>query len=519
MIIVTPVTALNVPSRYDAPSFSPEGTSVVSAPLAKDTAVAGGTTRRLAEFVARTRFDDIPDDVRRRTKHLILDAIGCGMLGARLPWSQVAVNGLAAVDDGTSATVWGHGRRMTGPSAALLNGTFVQSFELDDYYEHGPLHSGSVVVPSLLATIETLGGADGTDILRAAAVGFEVGPRLGVALDGYELLNRGWHCGAIYGVLASAATAAAVRKLDADAVEHALGIAGTQASGLMAAQYESMVKRMHHGFAARNGMVSAALAATGYSGIAEVLERPYGGMRHTFNPDTADLSRAVEDLGSRWDLMGINVKPYAAMAGTHPAIDGALQLRDTLGITPASVRSLVIELPLVPFKHGGWVLSRPATVIGAQMNAAYAAAAVLCDGQALAQQFSPDRIAADDIWDLMECIEVRHSQEMDALAAATGHKRVTRMTLTTTQGHTEQIVVQVALGQGHRLMTDQQIVTKYRALTDLVMPTERSRALEDAVLNIEDSAAEVIGLLAGSVEPLFTEDHGNRSATEDGEQI
>jgi aconitate decarboxylase len=175
---------------------------------------------------------------------------------------------------------------------------------------------------------------------------------------------------------------------------------------------------------------------------------------------------------------------------------------------------MIIEMPLVPFKHGGWVLSRPATVIGAQMNCAYVAAAVLCDGQALAQQFSPDRIASEDIWDLMRRIEVRHNEEMDALAAETGSKRVTRITLTTMDGHTEQVVVKVALGQGHKLMTDQQIVTKFRMLTELVMPRERSRALENAVLDIEERTRDVIDLLADPVEPLFTDESAGQLAGE-----
>lgn len=461
-------------------------------------------TRQLAEFAAGLRPEDVPDAVKTRAKHLILDALGCGLVGAKLPWSKVAVNGLAELDDGQQASVWGWDRRATAGTAALLNGTFVQGFELDDYYEDGPLHSGAVVVPALFAGLESGCEASGDDVIRAAVVGFEIGPRLGRALDGYELLSKGWHCGAIYGVLASAATAAALRNLDADATEDALGIAGTQASGLMAAQYEAMVKRMHHGFASRNGLVAAALAANGYTGIKDVLERPYGGMRATFNPD-ADLSVATEGIGDRWELTRINVKPYAAMAGLHPAVDAALALRHRLHIKPTDIANVTIEMPLVPFKHGGWTLSRPPTVIGAQMNCAYATAAVFCDGEALVRQFTPERINADDVWSLIERIDVRHSTDMDELARSSGSKRATRMTITTTDGRSDQEVVVAARGAGAQLLTNEEIVEKFQALVSTVLPDQQTKDLQRSVLEIdEDAGAAVIAHLATSVGSLFS---------------
>jgi aconitate decarboxylase len=103
-----------------------------------------------------------------------------------------------------------------------------------------------------------------------AVAGFEVGPRVGLALHGIEMLSRGWHSGAVFGTHAAAASAGVLLGLDAARFEDALGLAGTQSAGLMAAQYEAMCKRMHHGFSARNGLYAALLAAGGYTGIKRV---------------------------------------------------------------------------------------------------------------------------------------------------------------------------------------------------------------------------------------------------------
>ncbi len=105
-------------------------------------------------------------------------------------------------------------------------------------------------------------------------------------------------------------------------MEDAIGLAATQACGLMAAQFESMGKRMQHGFAARNGLLAATLAHGGYTGIKQVFERPYGGFLAVFGEGhETEPEQIVDGLGRTWQTDQIAVKPYAAMAGLHAAID------------------------------------------------------------------------------------------------------------------------------------------------------------------------------------------------------
>jgi aconitate decarboxylase len=236
-----------------------------------------GPTGRLAIWLRDLRLEDVPAETRERAKDILLDGLGCALVGAQLPWSRTAVEAAMRFEGRGDRTLIGWGRTAPATTAALLNGTFIQGFELDDFHPFAPLHSASLLLPALIACAEERGGVSGARFLQAAIAGFEVGPRVGLALHGAQMLSRGWHSGAVFGTHAAAAAAGVLLDLDAARFEDAFGLAGTQSAGLMAAQYEAMCKRMHHGFAARNGLFAAFMAAGGYTGIKRVFERDYGG--------------------------------------------------------------------------------------------------------------------------------------------------------------------------------------------------------------------------------------------------
>ena len=144
------------------------------------------------------------------------------------------------------------------------------------------LHVGAVTLPPLIAVAESHAKLSGRDFLTAAVAGYEIGPRVGLCM-GQEHIGQGWHSGATVGVFSAVSGAARALALSADATVHALGIAGTQSSGLMAAQYGAMVKRMHAGRAAQSGLYAALLANRGFTGIVDVFEAPYGGFCTTFS--------------------------------------------------------------------------------------------------------------------------------------------------------------------------------------------------------------------------------------------
>lgn len=463
-----------------------------------------GPTGQLASWLADFSLDTVPAAVQERAKLLTLDGIGCAIVGAQLPWSQTAVEAVTALEGPGECSVIGWDRKVSAPVAALLNGTFIQGFELDDFHPFAPLHSASLVVPSLLATAEKLGGVSGVQLLQGAIAGYEVGPRVGLALHGGQMLSRGWHSGSVFGTHASAAAAGSLLGLDAAAFEDALGLAGTQSCGLMAAQYEAMSKRMHHGLSSRNGLYAAFLAASGYTGIKRVFEREYGGFLSTFGEGhEPDESQIAKGLGSTWETLRIVIKAYAAMGGLHSPLDALFDINSRRTLRAEEIDHIDIDLSHAVYHHGWWELERPITPIAAQMNIAYTIAVAILDGEAMVHQFSPQRIDQDDVWALIPRIVARHEPEFDK-AGAIGRGR-TRMCIRFTDG-TSLESVQLAPRSALQPLNRDQVVAKFRSLTAGLLSVERQSAIESWVLNIE--AQENSGDLSALLAPLVAAPFG-----------
>ncbi|MFI9274072.1 MmgE/PrpD family protein [Kitasatospora sp. NPDC052896] len=473
------------------------GDATMSEPFATDQSrqptAAHDPTGQLARWLSGTDGWEVPSRVRERAVHLILDGLGCALIGAQLPWSRTAVDAVLAMEGAGSVPVIGWGRTTSAPAAVVLNGTFVQGFELDDYFPAAPLHSASLVLPALLATAAHLDHVPGDRFLRAAIAGFEVGTRVGLSLNGPEMLVRGWHSGSVFGTHAAAAASGVLRGLDAAAFEDALGLAATQSAGLMAAQYEAMSKRMHHGLAARNGFYAAGLAAAGYTGIKRVFERPYGGFLSTFGEGhNPDATRITEGLGRQWHTEAITVKNHAAMGGLHPAIDAVVALRDEEKVSAADVAGIHIQVPAAVYHHGWWQPERPLTTIGAQMNIGYAVAVALLDGVVGPAQFTDSRIDADDVWALIARTRVEQvDTQQDPSWEQPGYN--TRVTLRLQDGRELTRALDQPHGGPDDPLTNDEIVAKFRTLTSHVMGQDRAREIERTVLALEQQTS--LGLL------------------------
>src|SRR6195256_1146257 len=139
-------------------------------------------TRSIAEFVATLSYDRIPAGVIERIKLLILDSLGCAIYGAQLEWCRILRATLESLDATRTTSIWGTPLRLSSPHAALINGTQVQGFELDDVHRQGVLHVGAVVLPALISITEMRPGMSGREFLASAVAGYEIGPRVGICM-------------------------------------------------------------------------------------------------------------------------------------------------------------------------------------------------------------------------------------------------------------------------------------------------------------------------------------------------
>ncbi|QDZ10240.1 MmgE/PrpD family protein [Devosia ginsengisoli] len=441
-------------------------------------------TRAVAEFVSGLRYEDIPDAVRERLKLLILDSLGCALYGANLQWSHILHETLGAVDTSSSAGIWGTNRRISTPHAALINGTQVQGFELDDVHRVGVMHVGAVTLPGLVGIAEAHRNLSGREFLTAALAGYEVGPRVGICM-GQEHIGQGWHSGATLGVFSSAAAAARALSLDADRTVHALGIAGTQSAGLMAAQFGAMVKRMHAGRSAQSGLYGALLAANGFTGIIDVFEAPYGGFATTFSrsDDRFNLDALTSGLGETFETMRIALKFYSCVGSNHTTLDSIRAIQQRRPFTVDELDKIVVRGSQVTVDHVGWEY-RPEGITSAQLNLPYCVATLLLEGDVFVNQFSDELVADRQRMDLLKRVQVVHDPEITAKGSTFRHMVKVEVHLRDGSVHHEER--EAPRGSEKSFASAEDIVEKFRKLADSVMPSDQQQRLVDAVLNLED---------------------------------
>ena len=440
-------------------------------------------TRGIADFVAGLTYERIPAEVIARIKLLILDALGCAIFATGLEWSRILMDTLGRLDGSRACGVWGTEKKLSAPHAALANGTLVQGFELDDVHRAGVLHVGAVTLPALIAVAELKGGMRGRDFLATAVAGYEIGPRVGLCM-GPEHIGQGWHSGATVGVFSAAAGAAAALRLPADRVVHALGIAGTQSAGLMAAQYGAMVKRMHAGRAAQSGLYAALLAEAGFTGIVDVFESPYGGFCTTFSrsPDRFRLEELTSGLGERFETLGVALKFYACAGSNHTALDAIRAIQARHPFAPGEVEKIVVHASQVTVDHVGWPY-RPQGMTAAQLSLPFCIATLLIEGDVFVDQFSAAAAVDPRRMALAERVEVRHDPAITARGARFRH--VVRVEVHLADGTRHEETVTTPRGSEQAFASEADVVGKFAKLAGKVLGEGQVDRIAELVLGCD----------------------------------
>lgn len=477
-------------------------------------------TTQLSNWIADLRYEDIPADVLERAKYQLLDGIACALVGARVPWSERYVAATAEYEPAGEYSVIGYSQKFGPMAAAMMNSAFIQATELDDYHASAPVHNSAIMLPTLMAAVESFAHRPGYDnevidgkrFIVATIAGFETSIRAGNALYGNNMLARGWHCGAVYGTPGAAAAAGKLFNLNAYSLEDAFGIACTQACGLMAAQFGGMIKRVQHGFSTRGGLQGAFLARAGYDGIKKVFERPFGGFLAMFSSGNGKepqykVDEVVKDLGSHWETMHFRNKLYAAVATTHGMIEILAAMQESYPerfdrANLSKITSIHAAQSDAGYHHDGFEPDiRPLEVTGAQMCARYVMATQLVDRQVLLENYSSDKLDRDEVWDLVHKASCSHDPHFDIPSRFSGAK----VTVTFDDG----FVLEESLDAPRGFdpwVTNEQLVEKYRKLAQTVMDKERMDEIEKTVLGLDKltDVRKLIELLAQPVEVSLT---------------
>ena len=291
--------------------------------------------QRFSRFAAGATYESLPPAVITSIKERTLDTIGLCLAATPLETSQMVLNLAVSWEGKEEATTIGAPHRLPAPSAGFVNGTLAHSLDFDDTHLPSVLHPSASIIPGVLAVGEAI-GAVGKDVIAAAAVGYELCVRTGMAAYDRKLGNsvffeRGWHATSICGTLGVAAAAAKLYGLGAEGIMHAVGIAVSMGAGVIEANRTGgSVKRLHCGWAAHAGIIAAQTARAGFTGPPSILEGRFG-FYQAFCGGQFDEAEFLQRLGEYWCIPDIFYKPYPANHFTHAGIDAALRLRERLG--------------------------------------------------------------------------------------------------------------------------------------------------------------------------------------------
>jgi 2-methylcitrate dehydratase PrpD len=368
-------------------------------------------TRRMADFIVGA---SCPTEARRRAAAALRDTVGVILAGAPEAAAEIIRRTVTAESRG-NCRILGTPDTAGAADAALANGVAAHAHDYDDMCFVSLAHPSCALVPSALATGE-LTSASGAAVLEAYVVGFEIECRLGLVMNPRHYHERGWHCTSSIGTLGAAAAAARLMKLDAASTVHALGIAASLACGLKE-NLGSMVKPLHAGMAARNGVTAARLAQSGFTASEQSIDGPQGYLvAMDGQKPPAALVDVVSDLGSRWEILdtGITVKLYPSCAATHPPLDTLLNLKRGHNLTADIVAAIDIEVDSMTPRL--LMYDRPTTALEAKFSMPFCAAAAIVFGHPALETFDATKIADPRIQTLLPLVKLRTNPEFDVKA-------------------------------------------------------------------------------------------------------
>ncbi|MFQ5693331.1 MAG: MmgE/PrpD family protein [Nitrospinota bacterium] len=354
-------------------------------------------TEALCAFSERLRFDRLPAEVAEKAKLLVLDILGIALAARSTPIDaplRGAARALMGAGGPGAASAVGEREKVPPAVAALLNGALGHSLDYDDTHTGSIIHTAAPVVPAALAGAEEFGRSGG-DFLRAVVAGFEAEIRIGLCAPG-RFHERGFHMTSIAGTFGAALAYGLLAGLEGRGLVSALGISGSQASGLFEYLEDgSPVKALHPGWAAHSGIAAASLARGGMGGPATVLEGRFGLLRSHLGEGAYDAALLTAGLGERWETLATSFKPYPCGHVIHAFLDAAARLQGREKFSAGEIEEAVchaskktIYLTLEPAEGK----LRPRSGYEGKFSLPYCLASIFVRGKCGVDEFTEDAV-------------------------------------------------------------------------------------------------------------------------------
>jgi len=453
---------------------------------AKTLPLPDGYSRALCNTLHGFTYDMLPAPVLRNVKALILDTLGVIGGAANTPGIPELNARLSRWEKSGSATGLIGKRRYSPPTAAMANGAAAHALDFDDQHDPARVHTSAVVLPTLLAAAEDLAAegkpVSGRDFILAYAIGAELHARLGLAC--YNSLGKGWHPTMIFGTVSAAVAAAKIIGLDANGIANALGMAFHQACGSAQSMRDGVLsKRLGPGFAARNAVMGAFLAADGLTSTRATLEGN-AGLFALYERDEVKPEILTDGLGRDWRVAEYSFKPFPCCRCNHTPIGIGIELHQK-GIKPADVAAIEIGMGNVNWLTVGAPYDPSRNdIVHAQFNTAYSFARAFADGKVDLRSYQKPAITDSRITAISNITKVFDDPAIGATAIEPA-----RVKLTLKDGNIVDLKRDTIKGSPQDPMNDAEMRAKVRGCLEFGLGASAAEV---------DQLADVVAVLEGA---------------------
>lgn len=458
---------------------------------------AGTQTEQIARFALQLKLRDLPPEVLVLARRHLLDTLGIAMASQGFDFGQVTLDAVERLGSGNDAMAIGFGAPLPAASAALLNATLAHGLDYDDTHIGGVYHASAAALGAAFAAGQA-SGASGEQVLAAYVAAMEVGCRIAVGGAG-ELTRRGFHPTAVCGAYAATVAAGMLYGLDESAMVHALGLAGSMSAGMLE-MGDSWLKRLHPGWASHAGVTAALFGRAGFIGPATSIDGTRGFYATHIGRVPKTEAMPAFELGARWRMLDIALKPYPCCHIIHAFVDAALELRSQFAIEDVER----IECPLVQDWHKLIAEPRaecvePATPYRALFSMQYVVALALLRGHVELADFYDRPLRAPDVNALAHKVWCADDPLSDYPAHFPGELVIHLRT-----GRVLRCRKPASLGTPENPMSQEALQAKFLANATRVIPADTALQLQEMVMRI-DTLPGIDPILALSAAPTTKE--------------
>ena len=444
----------------------------------------GQQIEALAQFVAQTQWEDVPEPVQRHTKLVLLDTLGVILAGAERPEVRQLRDRLAGTT-GTGATVYARGWPIHDPrTAALLNGIAGRSIELCEGLRFVSGQAAMQILPGVLAVGEHA-GSSGREMLAAFVLGYDIAARLSGGFTPRPLAHQNGQVS----LLAASAAGARLHGLDAAGISRAMRIATTL---LLTPSYTNAVAgatvlNVAGGMSGFAAALAPELALAGFEAQDAAIEEALGDLvGNGFKPDAL-----LDELGTRWEITRNYFRLYACCNPIHPALDCLGEILAALHPQPNQIE----RIDIATYRFASVMRNPdPPNYFASKYSLPHAAATMVVKGSAGYAALDDASLRDPSISGLRHRV---HMTEDPAMSAVAPRLRPARVTVTLTDGRQTTYACESHRGDFQQPFTESELRDKFRELAGTVLTVEGVSDVEHAIDRCErwESVGELTELL------------------------